>query len=122
MKLRIRGNSLRLRLTQSEVARLDEAGRVEEAVAFAPGIVLRYAVETRDDVERTRAALDDGRLCVVVPTAEARRWITSDVAGIEVEQANGSSEPLRVVVEKDFACLHRASEDADAYPNPAAAR
>jgi hypothetical protein len=42
MKLRFHENSLRLRLSQSEVARLAETGRVENTVSFAPGQVLVY--------------------------------------------------------------------------------
>jgi len=120
MKLRIRGNSLRLRLTQGEVARLDETGRVEEEIVFAPGVSLHYAVEARDGLDAARADYDDGRLRVAVPHAVVRRWITSDDEGIAVEQPNGSAEPLRVAIEKDFACLHREGEAEDAYPNPAA--
>jgi hypothetical protein len=38
MKLRFHANTLRLRLSQSEVARLAETGCVEATVTFAPGI------------------------------------------------------------------------------------
>ena len=121
MKLRIKGNTLRLRLTQREVAQLDESGRVEEEVAFSPGVALHYAVEVREGLDAPRADLDGCRLRVALPDAAARRWITSDDTGIEVEQPNGSAEPLRIAVEKDFACLHRPSDSADVFPNPAAA-
>jgi len=36
MKLRISGNSLRLRLSRREVARLEEFSCVEDAVEFGP--------------------------------------------------------------------------------------
>ena len=36
MKLRIKGNSLRFRVTQSELAKLVELGRVEETIYFGP--------------------------------------------------------------------------------------
>ena len=45
MKLRIQGNSLRLRLTQKEVAQLCEWGRVESVVEFSPGQELVYLLE-----------------------------------------------------------------------------
>jgi hypothetical protein len=120
MKLRIKGNTLRLRLTQSEVARLDAEGRVEEAVVFGPGVSLHYAIEARDGLAEPRADYDDGRVRIAVPEPAARRWITSDEAGIETEQPNGSGDPLRIVIEKDFACLHRRGEDVDVFPNPSA--
>jgi hypothetical protein len=37
MKIRMRGNSVRLRLTRGEVARLAAVGRVEEATEFGLG-------------------------------------------------------------------------------------
>jgi hypothetical protein len=124
MKLRIKGNTLRLRLTQTEVARLgaEEGGRVEDEVLFAPGVSLRYAIEARDGADAAdapRADYADGAVRVVVSASVARRWIASDDPGIAGEQPNGSADPLRILIEKDFACLHRESEDADAFPNPA---
>jgi hypothetical protein len=120
MKLRIKGNTLRLRLTQSELARFDEEGRVEDTVVFAPGAALHYAIEARGGLAAPRADYDDGRVRIAVPDTLARKWITTDDAGFEVEQPNGSDEPLRILVEKDFACLHRESEEDDVFPNPVA--
>jgi hypothetical protein len=47
MKLRLQGNSVRLRLTRSEVERLREIGRVEESVDFGAGEVLAYRLQSR---------------------------------------------------------------------------
>jgi hypothetical protein len=113
MKLRFHSNSLRLRLSQPEVARLAESGRVEENVEFAPGHVLSYAIESRP-VDGISAVFDGGRIEVIVPSELTRQWIESDEAGIE--SAYGT---LKVLIEKDFQCLHRQShEDAEAFPNP----
>jgi hypothetical protein len=117
MKLRFQANSLRLRLSQSEVARLAEHGRVEETVTFAPGQTLSYAVESGagSAIVATFAA---NRIRVALPLSVARNWIDSDETGVE-----GSGDGLKVLVEKDFQCLHRpGEEDPDAYPNPMAGR
>ncbi len=47
MKLRIKGNSLRLRVSPSEMERLLSAGRIEEIIHFAqePDAKLTYALE-----------------------------------------------------------------------------
>lgn len=47
MKLRIKGNSLRLRVSRSEVAKLLKGQRVEETIHFAPqsAAPLSYALE-----------------------------------------------------------------------------
>jgi hypothetical protein len=119
MKLRIRGNTLRLRLSRSELARLDETGHVEETIVFAPGARLRYALEAREGLDAPRADIDGHRLRVALPVDVARRWIATDDVGVQVVQPNGTAEGLAIVVEKDFACLHRDAEEPDAFPNPA---
>jgi hypothetical protein len=61
-------------------------------------------------------------LDVVLPRAVGRDWAEADQVGIEVEVIAGSQgRPLRLLIEKDFKCLHGGSETIpDAYPNPAA--
>jgi hypothetical protein len=115
MKLRLHGNSLRLRLSQSEIAGLGETGCVEDRVQFAPGRSLTYRLES-GDATRVSADFTDDCIRVKLPQTLAARWIHSDDTGIE-----GVSETLKIFIEKDFACLHRDSpEDADSFPNPLA--
>jgi hypothetical protein len=113
MKLRLHAGSLRLRLSQSEVALLDASGRVEDSVEFSPGRGLSYAIETGAGTAVT-ATLDNGNIRVVVPTPIAKQWIGSDQTGIEA-----TTGPLKVLIEKDFKCLHREVEAGeDPFPNP----
>jgi hypothetical protein len=112
MKLRFHGDSLRLRLSQAEVARLADTGRVQDTLTFAPGQALSYSLETGAALAAT---FDGRRISIVIPVAAARHWMESDEAGIE-----GASGPVKVLVEKDFQCLHSVEEDADAFPNPMA--
>ena len=118
MKLRMHGNSLRLRLNRAEVSQLAETGRVEEVVQFAPNVAFRYALETATDADAPRALYDNGGVRVLVPAAAAREWASTERVAIAGEQTT-----LNILVEKDFRCLHGESEpDADAFPNPASAR
>jgi hypothetical protein len=121
MKLRIRGNSVRLRLTQSEVARFGEVGRVEETIEFGakPGQQMIYAIETAD-VENVGAAFENNRLSVLVPQVQAEKWVNSNQTGIEGEQTVDGDKRLRILIEKDFACLDArlGEDDADAFPHP----
>ena len=117
MKLRFHDNTLRLRLSQSEVAQFKKTGRVENKVAFAPGQALEYSIESAAAPGVT-ATFESGRIRVIVPSAVARQWVDSDQTGVE-----GQNDALRIAVEKDYQCLHRDSaEDADAFPNPLATR
>lgn len=123
MKLRIRGNSLRLRLGRGEVSRLVEGGVVEEVTQFAPGQRLVYALGTAADVNVPRASFRQDRIEVLLPPKVARDWAASDEVGISAEQPVGGPGPdgtLRLLIEKDFTCRNPApGEDrADAFPNP----
>ena len=122
MKLRIHGNSLRLRVSPSEMARLLDSGRIEETVHFAheDAARLTYALEhaaaDRDIALRYRP----GEIAVVLSASRARQWAESDEVGISggIDVARGT---LLLLVEKDFACLDRkASGGDDAFPNPKA--
>lgn len=108
MKLRILGNSIRLRLGQSEVRRLLDGEPVEEFTEFAPGNRLVYCIRRTGDtgIECTFA---DGRMTISLPRGELERWANGDDVGIEHAQAK-----LKLVIEKDLQCEGR--RDADAFP------
>jgi hypothetical protein len=114
MKLRIEGNSLRLRLRRLEVSRLAEHGSVEEATPFRCGGILTYRIETGGPA--VVAGLAAGCITVRIPPSQAVAWAASDEVGIY-----GRDGDLRIAVEKDFRCLTRPAEEehADAYPHPA---
>ncbi len=115
MKLRLHDGSLRLRLSQTEVARLHDTGKVEDVVVFQPGKELFYAIET-GPAKEPAATFDGSKIRVILPSAVASEWIGSDQTGIEA-----STGTLRLVIEKDFQCLHRApAAGEDAFPNPMA--
>ena len=120
MKLRIRGDSLRLRLTRSEVRQLRASGRVEQTVHFGPQRALSYVLQRRE-VEAPRASFEGDRIEVALPPGIADTWADSDQVGIEASQALPEGQ-LRLLIEKDFQCLApRAGEDdGDAFPHPAA--
>ncbi|MGD9561253.1 MAG: hypothetical protein AB7F88_03985 [Pyrinomonadaceae bacterium] len=116
MKLRLKGNSIRLRLTQGELRQFALEGKVEETVEFGPGKRgLVYALEAAENVEALHADYESDRLRVIVPAAIAAAWASSDQVGVESE-----SDGRRISVEKDFACLKpRPGEDeSDMFPNP----
>jgi hypothetical protein len=119
MKLRLKGNSLRLRLTRSEVVRLRDEGAVEESAEFGGGAVLRYRINARKGTGSIETAFQDGVVEVLLPQRIAHEWACSDEVGIY-----GASGAMQVAIEKDFRCLTRPEEqeDPDVYPNPNAAR
>lgn len=127
MKLRIRGNSLRLRLTKSEVTEIGAGLPVEETVDFGgePAQKLIYALVPTDDAENPTAVFDAGRIAVFIPKAQAAEWARTNQVGIEAEKQNGAGaggggRSLRILIEKDFACLETRAgeEDADTFAHP----
>jgi len=119
MKLRIKGDSLRLRLTRPEVEQLGTAGAVEDRIHFAGGKVLMYRLKRDAEAVQLVASFADGVIEVRVPEAAARQWCGTDQVALDGTQSNGGTS-LRILVEKDFACLKpREDEDeSDNFPNP----
>ena len=123
MKLRIRGNSLRYRTTRSEVAKLIDAGRIEETVFFAAGdhCKLTYALELEREEQQRFLELryQPSEIVVVLPTEQARAWAEGNIVGIYHSVDLGTRGILELIVEKDFACLDGAdADDVDIFPNP----
>lgn len=120
MKLRIKGDSLRLRVSKSEVARLLEAGRVEEKAHLGPdeSSVLTYVLEQAKHSESIAVQYRAGAIAVSIPDRQVRAWAQGDAVGIYAQIAFGDHS-LELAVEKDFACLDRRDVDnQDAFPNP----
>lgn len=120
MKLRIKGDSLRLRVSPSEVARLMAAGRVEETVHFGPGETakLTYALECSAQADAITARYCASEIAVLVPSEDARKWADGLQVGMYKSVHMGDGR-LELAIEKDFACLDRSeAENEDTYPNP----
>jgi hypothetical protein len=121
MKLRIKGNSLRLRVTPSEVKQLLDHGRILEHIQLTPDPKdrLSYAVIISRSGHKTTVAYRPGDIAVSVPEAELARWAGSEDVGVYADVALDGDRVLSVAIEKDFACLDRGdAENEDTFPNP----
>jgi len=114
MKIRIKGNSLRYRLTKSEVARLGSDGSLEEHTEFA-GKTLVYAIEpARNGATNLSADFTGDKIVLYMPKEMINELVNTERVGFEE-----SSGLLSLLIEKDFACIDRVVEDqSDNYPNP----
>lgn len=120
MKLRIKGNSLRLRISQSEMAKLVEGGSIEDTIRFtsAEDAKLTYVLQVAPADPDISVDYLPQRVIVVLSTQAAADWAASDAVGI-YGSANTGVAPLELIVEKDFACLDSDDpSDEDAFPNP----
>jgi hypothetical protein len=120
MKLRIKGDSLRLRLTQGEVRELEERGAVEDRVRFGGGAVLTYRLKRDSKSAAIHASYDNGALEVRLPERDALSWCKSNEVTLAGAQPVAADAELRIVVEKDFACLtvREGEDESDNFPNP----
>lgn len=119
VKLRVLGNTIRLRVSKSELAEMAERGWVENSVEFGPGSALVYRLEAGPAVAPA-ADFADGRIVVTLPAGQVARWAATDEVSIRGEQALAGGAALDILVEKDFECLEpRPGEDPrDLFDNP----
>jgi hypothetical protein len=121
MKLRIKGNSLRLRISRSEMDRLVHTGRIEDTVQFTPvaGESFTYALEHDGNTGQVAVRYVSGSVAVVVPTAQVMRWTVESEVGIYESLVLDASNSLDLILEKDFACIDGSDADnADTFQNP----
>jgi hypothetical protein len=128
MKMRIQANAIRFRLNRKEVADLAEAGQAQESVEFGPAVGQRlvYALEVDPELSSVTADYQEGKITVRLPRWQTREWLETERIGVDGEMTLGNGRSLRILVEKDFQCLHTETRetgdefDPDAYPNPSA--
>jgi hypothetical protein len=121
MKLRIKGNSLRLRVTPSDVEQLLRDGAIQEHVQFTANPKDRLTYEVISSVSESTAtvAYRLGNITVSLPELHLKTWAGSDDVGVYTDVALGDGQVLSVAIEKDFACLDLSdAENEDTFPNP----
>lgn len=118
MKIRIKGNALRLRLTKPEVEKLATAGYLEERTNFGNN-VLTYALHVTAQGDDLTADFDGNQITVFIPGAWAQTWPHNNTTGFNSAVQVSDTEKLSLLVEKDFKCLDNAEEDqGEFYENP----
>jgi hypothetical protein len=106
MKLRIKGDSIRLRLSRPEVEALGRGEAVEEATHFPDGAVMRCRLEVAADVAMLSAHFASGALVVRIASRAATEWSSGSNVGMDCAITLPGGGTLQVLVEKDFEYLH----------------
>ena len=118
MKIRIRGNSVRFRLTKSEVKALCEKGFIEEKTDFDESS-FSYSVRASEEHNELHASFLNGSVILFVPNTLLSDWGTNEKVGFYHTQNNSNGSVLSLTLEKDFVCMDETVEDqSDNYPNP----
>lgn len=116
MKLRILNNSIRLRLSKSEVQNLMEKPSIEAKTNFPSGENLKYRLKKGNSEE---VSFSNNELVIRLDTQETEAWCRSEKVGIRKSFAIKTG-PLIVLIEKDFQCLvgDEKIDQSDQFAHP----
>ncbi len=119
MKIRIKGNSIRVRLSRSEVDKLATEGYLEELTEFNEG-AFSYALQKKDGIENLNADFRDNTMTMYVPSTLATDWPNNQTVGFDhtIKLINGNT--LSLLLEKDFKCVDSGTteDQSDNFENP----
>jgi hypothetical protein len=121
MKLRIRTNTVRVRLDQRDVEALSAERIVSDEFRYGPDPehMLRYGIALRS-VEHICIHPESDGFLIAVPEHRGREWIEKDSISLRARGPLPGFESIDILIEKDLACLTpRDEEDRHAFPNPA---
>ena len=118
MKLRIKGNSVRIRLSKTEVQALSSGTVLEDRTSFGSNR-FGYLVKPVMEGDALYADYENGTIKMFVPKSLLKEWPSNAVVGFESSMKVNANESLYLLLEKDFKCIDQTSEDqSDFYDNP----
>jgi len=121
MKLRIKGNSIRLRLSKTDVANFASKGILAEKTEFV-NTTFTYALESVQGIQEITCKNEPNLITVCLPKHMADEWTSTDLIGMQNDVEIVTGRKMFLLVEKDFVCIDNTFEDqSDNYPNPNAA-
>lgn len=121
MKIRIKGDTIRIRLTKSEVDVFGSEGHIEEITHFGNS-AFSYALTSDEGAKELSASYDNGKISLLVPPAMQREWVDTDIVGFKNNIDIGGGKTLFLLLEKDFKCIDGEvlEDQSDNYENPLA--
>ena len=119
MKIRIKGNSLRIRLSKSEVDLFAKTGYLEERTDFGNS-VFRYAVKSSGN-KNLSADFINNNIILYVPKTLLDQWASTNLVSIVYDHPVSNSNFLNLLLEKDFKCIDAllTEDQSDYFENPA---
>ncbi|CAN5848766.1 hypothetical protein BH11BAC4_BH11BAC4_08130 [soil metagenome] len=118
MKLRIKGNSIRVRLSRSEINKFVNTGYLEDQTSFGTNALI-YAVQSSKDATAMNASFEQHKITLFVPEYLLTGWPKNDTIGFNATMPLTGTDSLFLLLEKDFTCLDETTEDqSDNYENP----
>lgn len=128
MKLRLTDDSIRFRVSPTEVSALVAGNKLGTLVRFGPLPDQHFSctIEQSSSHPEVFAIYSQGTISVTLPQILINGWAGTDRVAIEARQSVGDNAFLKILVEKDFQCLHPRSnpdegeDETDRFANPGA--
>ena len=118
MKIRIKGNALRLRLSKTDLRTLEQNNTVTEKISFGINELV-YELKSVHTSDTVSANFEDNKISILIPAEFSTGWNKNEIVSIDAKQNIGNGETLYILVEKDFQCLDKTTEDqTDYFINP----
>lgn len=118
MKIRIRENSIRLRLTKTEVEEFCKVKSFSQNTHFG-NATFTYRLQSKEENDGLSAIYLNNEIIVFIPLLDVEKWKNDAQVGFSNAFDIGNGKELLLKVEKDFVCLDETEEDqSDNYPNP----
>ncbi len=121
MKIRINGNSIRLRLSKSDIDQVLNHQDIIASVGFEKEgkVNFYYALKLSNENTEINARFNDNQITVTIPSTIALAWANNNQVGLYHQQTI-TDGTLAIIIEKDFQCLHKrpGEDETDNFPNP----
>ncbi|MGK7390659.1 MAG: DUF7009 family protein [Candidatus Cyclobacteriaceae bacterium M2_1C_046] len=119
MKLRIKGSTIRLRLSEPEVSKVIDGLTVQETVYFGRENIFKYSV-IPDECDKICADYTKNTIKISIPKDKIKEWGQDDEkVGFDHTEKFAEGTSLYILIEKDYKCLTDRDEDeSDLFDNP----
>lgn len=118
MKIRIKDNTVRFRLSKPEVEEFGKTGVIESRTDFSP-MPFIYVLKSSPTLNELSASFQNNTVTLLVPVSWVEDWVNSNRTGFDGKITSDNGAQVQLLLEKDFKCLDNSIEDqADNYENP----
>ncbi|MCB0664621.1 MAG: hypothetical protein KDC80_02310 [Saprospiraceae bacterium] len=119
MKLRLKDNSIRIRLSMPEVDQLIQSGEISSQTMFPSLRALKTLIRVRE-LDQAEISIINNVIEAGLPKSQLAGWHENDQVGYSWQISLDNGEQLVFTIEKDFKCLtDRPGEDETSlFPNP----
>ena len=119
MKIRIKGNSIRIRIVKTELDNFGRDGYLEERTEFGDNY-LTYRLESKEGIDNLQAGMKGSTITVYMPEPMQKEWIATETVGYRNDMPLSNGKSLFILIEKDFKCLDGEvlEDQSDNFDNP----